>query len=82
MAIRRITISVPEETASRIKRAAGKAPVSSWVTGVIEEHLDDAELDRKWQEFYEAVNPSRKDLKRAQALHARLTKGHRRRGAA
>lgn len=82
MAIRRITISIPEDTASRLKKAAGETPVSSWVTELIEERLDDAELERKWQEFYRAVNPSRKDVKRAEALHGRLTKTRRRRGAA
>jgi hypothetical protein len=82
MSIRRITISVPEETASRIKKAAKGMPVSSWVTDLIEEHLDDTELERQWQEFYAAVNPSRKDVKRAEAVHARLTRGRRRKGAA
>lgn len=73
MSIRRITISVPEETASRIKKAAGAAPVSEWVTELIEEHLDDSELERQWQEFYRAVNPSATDVRRAEALHERLT---------
>jgi hypothetical protein len=82
MAIRRITISVPEATASRIKKAAGQKPVSSWVTDLIEEHLDEAELERQWQEFHAAVNPTPRDVKRAQALHDRLTKGRRRKGAA
>ncbi|MBK8593320.1 MAG: hypothetical protein IPN77_30250 [Sandaracinaceae bacterium] len=36
MTIKRITISVPSEVAARIKKAAGKTPVSAWVTGVIE----------------------------------------------
>jgi hypothetical protein len=82
MAIRRITISVPEATASRIKQAAGEAPVSSWVTDLIEEHLDDRELERQWQEFYRTVNPSRANERRAEALHQRLTKSRRRKGAA
>lgn len=82
MSIRRITISVPEATASRIKKAAGEAPVSSWVTDLIEEHLDDRELERKWQEFYRTVNPSRANERRAEALHQRLTKIRRRKGAA
>jgi hypothetical protein len=82
MAIRRITISVPEETAKRIKEAAGQTAVSSWVTDVIEERLGDAELDRKWQDFYEAVNPSAKDRKKARTVHARLVKVRGRRGAA
>ncbi len=78
MAIRRITISVPEDVAKRIKKAAGQTPVSSWVTELIEEHLDDAELERKWKDFYESVAPARKDKERASALHARLTRSHRR----
>jgi hypothetical protein len=73
MSIRRITISVPEETASRIKKAAGGVPVSAWVTELIEEHLDDSELERQWQELHRAVNPSAVDVRRAEALHERLT---------
>ncbi len=86
MSIRRITISVPEQVASRIKLAAGGAPVSTWVTQLIEQHLDDAELDRLWQEFYQQVNPGKTAIRRADAvmkrLAARATKGPRRRGAA
>jgi len=82
MAIKRITISVPETVAARIKKAAGAAPVSTWVTGLIEEHLDDAELERKWQAFYREVNPSPRDVRRAEALFHRLTKTKRRKGAA
>jgi hypothetical protein len=81
MAIRRITISVPEEVAGRIKRAAGSQPVSSWVTTVIEERLDDAELERQWEEFYREVAPRRDDVRRADAIFRRLTR-RRRRGAA
>jgi hypothetical protein len=81
MSIRRITISVPEEVANRIKRAAGSEPVSSWVTGVIEERLDDAELERQWEAFYRDVAPKRDDVRRADALFRRLTR-RRRRGAA
>jgi hypothetical protein len=82
MSIKRITISVPDEVAARIKEAAGETPVSAWVTELIEEHLDDAELERQWQEFYRDVAPKRADLRRAEALLERLTKPSRRRGAA
>jgi hypothetical protein len=74
MTIRRITISVPIEMARRIKKAAGRTPVSAWIAGVIDEHLDDAELDRLWQEFYSSVEPRRGDVKRANAIFERLTK--------
>jgi len=82
MAIRRITISVPAQTAKKIKKAAGKVPVSAWVTELIEEKLEDEELELKWQEFYDSVNPTTKDKKRAQAMLARLSKSSRRKGAA
>lgn len=81
MAIQRITISVPEEVASRIKRAAGDTPVSTWVTELIEEHLDETELERQWEAFYREVSPSREDSRRARAMFQRLTKPARRRGA-
>ncbi len=81
MAIRRITISVPEALAKRIKQAAGGRPVSSFVTGLVEEHLDDAELERRWTEFYADVAPRPADVRRADALFKRLTRP-RRRGAA
>jgi|RhiMetdeSRZDD1v2_1073273.scaffolds.fasta_scaffold1948236_2 hypothetical protein len=81
MSIRRITISVPEEVASRIKRAAGETPVSTWVTELIEEHLDDTELERQWEAFYRDVSPTREDSRRARAMFKRLTKPVRGRGA-
>ena len=75
MSIRRITISVPARTAARIKKAAGRVPVSAWVTGLIEEHIEHAELERLWQEFYESVRPQAADTKKADAMFKRLTKG-------
>jgi hypothetical protein len=82
MAIRRITISVPEAVARRLKKAAGSTPVSTWVTERIEEHLDDADLERQWQEFYREVAPTGADERRADALFNRLTHPSRRKGAA
>jgi hypothetical protein len=82
MSIERITISVPSQVAARIKKAAGKRAVSAWVTSLIEERLDDAELERLWREFYRSVNPSRSDRKRADAIFRRLVKPSRRRKSA
>jgi hypothetical protein len=82
MTIERITISVPRATAAKIKRAAGDKPVSAWVTGVIEERLEDAELERLWDEFYRSVHPRRTDIRRADAIYRRLTTPRRRKGAA
>lgn len=74
MTIRRITISVPEAVARKIKRAAGRQPVSSWLTALVDEHLDDRELERAWLEFCDDVKPTRAETKRADALFSRLTK--------
>lgn len=82
MAIKRLTISVPDTLASRIKKAAGKKPVSAWVSDLVEEHLDDTELERQWEAFYREVNPSAKEVRRAGALLDRLTKSSAKRGAA
>ncbi len=79
MSVTRITISVPEKVAKRIKKAAGASPVSTWVTNLVEQHLDDAELDRLWEEFYREVNPGRAATRRAEAI---MKRHRRRRGAA
>ena len=82
MSIKRITISVPSEVAARIKKAAGTAPVSTWLTQLVEEHLDDAELERQWERFYRDVAPSTADVRRAEAIFKRGTRPARKRGAA
>lgn len=82
MSIRRITLSVPEQVAVKLKKAAGTTPVSAWVTQLIEDHLDDVELERQWREFYADVAPTREDSRRAEAKLKRLVRPARRRGAA
>lgn len=77
MSIKRITSGV----AARIKKAAGGAAVSAWVSGVIEEHLDDAELEREWERFCRDVAPSAQAERGADALFKRLTKPRRRTAA-
>jgi hypothetical protein len=77
MPIKRITISVPAAVAARIKRAAGTRPVSAWVTAVIEEHLEDAELERLWHDFYLSVAPRAKDVQRAEVMFTKLTRPRR-----
>ena len=82
MTIRRITISVPEQVAGRIKKAAGDQPVSAWLTDVIAGHLDDRELERLWREFYRDVAPKRAEIRRADQMFTRLVRRSRRQGAA
>jgi hypothetical protein len=54
-------LSVPEELAEKIKRAAGEKPVSAWVTDQLEADLNEAELERQWLEFYNDLNPTAAD---------------------
>lgn len=56
MSIKRITISVPEELAEKIKKAAGDRAVSAWVTDLIEQELDEERLDRLWKEWVAEVD--------------------------
>jgi post-segregation antitoxin (ccd killing protein) len=82
MSIKRITISVPNALAGRIKKAAAGVPVSAWVTDALEERLNEDELERQWQAFYRDVNPSRRDVALAEGMFKRLTKRGTRHGAA
>lgn len=82
MSIKRITISVPSDVASRIKKAAGRLPVSAWVTEVIEQRLDDATLEAEWQRFCAEVRPRGADTRRATSIFKRLTETSRKRGGA
>jgi hypothetical protein len=82
MPLKRITISVSNDIAKAIKRAAGSTPVSSWVANVIVDHLNDAELERQWEQFYRDVNPSRAAQRKADAVFRRLTKRPNCRGTA
>jgi hypothetical protein len=81
MTIQRITISVPNRIARRIRKAAAHKSVSAWVTSVIEDHLAEAELDRRWKEFYREVAPSRENVRAADAPFKRLTGRTRRRAS-
>lgn len=82
MTIQRITISVPDDVAGRLRKAAANTSVSAWVTDVIEERLDETELDRLWQDFYASVRPRSKDVRRANALFDRLVPRPRKKRAA
>lgn len=73
MTIRRITISVSEEVAHHIKRAAKGMPVSTWITDRLKEHLDEAIVNREWEQFYEEIKPTPADRRRAKKLFGRLT---------
>lgn len=82
MSTRRITICIPEKTARRIKKAAGRRSVSSWVAEVIEDHLSDAELERQFEEWYASLAPSAEEVAAADAIFNAIAKPRRRRKGA
>jgi len=82
MAIKRITISVPANLAAEIKKAAGKTPVSAWVTKLVEERLRDDELERLFDEFYRDVAPGPAAKRRTREIMKRLERRPRRRKVA
>ena len=79
MKTRRITISVPDHLARRIKKATVRQSVSAWVTEVVEERLGGAEVDRLWNEFCQSVAPTHDDVREGDAAFKRLTGRIRRR---
>lgn len=83
MAAVRITLSVPDELAARIKKAAGEGTVSGWVVKVIEEYFAEGEeLELLFDEWLKD-HPVDEDI--ARQVDAEIEKARenaRRRGAA
>jgi hypothetical protein len=72
MSIARVTLSVPKHVAARLKKAAGAKPVSAWVTELIEEHLDQADLEAQFRAFCARHAPTRAEEARAHDIVARV----------
>ena len=74
MATKRITVSVPAEVATRIKRAAGRGhSVSEWVTNSVIRTLDEEDLLRRFLEFCDGVKATHAQEKQAKASFDRIT---------
>lgn len=81
MATKRITISLPVDTAKRIKQAAGRErSVSEWVASAVARSLEEEDLRRRFLEFCDETSASPKELAAVDAAFARITKGKRGRG--
>jgi hypothetical protein len=81
MATKRITISLPVDTAKRIKQAAGRErSVSEWVAGAVARSLEEDDLRRRFLEFCDEISATPKQLAEVDAAFARITKGKRSRG--
>lgn len=83
MAAVRITLSVPDELAARIKKSAGEGTVSGWVVKVIEEYFAEGEeLELLFDEWLKE-HPVDEDI--ARQVDAEIEKARanfRRKGAA
>ena len=76
MATKRITVSVPEEIATRIKRAAGRnRSVSEWVTNAVTRTLEEEDLRQRFLEFCDAVKATPAQEKQAKASFDLITQG-------
>ncbi len=83
MAAVRITLSVPDELAARIKKAAGEGTVSGWVVKAIEERfLEDEELEREFDEWVAAQPPVPEEIQREVDAEIEKALGPRRRKGA
>lgn len=81
MATKRITISLPAETAKRIKQAAGRErSVSDWVAGAVARSLEEEDLRHRFLEFCDELPATPKQLAEVDVAFARITKGKRGRG--
>jgi hypothetical protein len=82
MTITRVTISMPSDLARKVKKAAGKKPVSAWLTELVEERLSEDALEALWKEHFHDVAMSAAERRAGDALFERTTKPRRRKRAA
>lgn len=68
MAIKRVTVSLPDDLASRLKSEAGDRSVSAYVAELIYEHLVEAEAGRLWQEYVAEAAVSADDVAAADEI--------------
>ena len=75
MATKRITVSVPAEIATQIKRAAGRThSVSEWVTNAVTRTLEEENLKRRFLELSEAVPATPAEERQARASFERIVR--------
>ena len=74
MATKRITISVPVEIASQIRRAAGRRSISEWVASSVARTLEEDDLKRQFLEFCDSIRATPAEERRAQASFDRITR--------
>jgi hypothetical protein len=71
--IKRVTISLPEDLADKLREQAGDRSVSAYVADLISDHLDNDELEALWRGFVDDVGPSDTDIAAADRVLDELT---------
>jgi hypothetical protein len=75
MATTRVTVSLPADLVAKLKVEAGERSMSAYVAALIQEHLEDAELERLWQAYLDDVGVTSDDIATAdQVLNELLAK--------
>ena len=72
MPIARVTISLPVDLARRVKKAAGKKPVSAWLAKLIEDRLSDEEYERLLKEHFTDFPMTRAERRAGDEMFERL----------
>jgi hypothetical protein len=62
MATTRVTISLPADLVAKLKVEAGERSMSAYVAALIQEHLEEAELERLWQAYLADVGVTADDI--------------------
>lgn len=76
MTTRRVTVSLPEELAEKLREQAGERSVSAFVADILEERLERRELDRLWADYLRDTGVSASDLTEADAILNDLLGSH------
>jgi hypothetical protein len=72
MSVRRMTVSLPEDTARRLKSAARGRSVSALLAELVDETLDQRELETQWRQLYNQVAPSLAASQKAERILSAL----------
>lgn len=73
MAIKRVTVSLPEELAAKLRSEAGGRSVSAYVADLISEHFDESEVERLWRSYLDEVAITSEDIATADEILNKLT---------
>jgi hypothetical protein len=62
VATTRVTVSLPTDLVAKLKTEAGERSMSAFVATLIQEHLEEAELERLWKAYVDDVGVTADDV--------------------